>query len=61
MFKHYFERIDGIEIYPIISLIIFLTFFVALIIWVVRADKKYIDRMRELPMDSDKISEQENN
>ena len=61
MFKHYFERIEGIEIYPIISLIIFITFFVGLIIWVIRVDKKYINRMKELPMEGNKLSEQEKN
>ena len=53
MFKHYFERIEGIEIYPIISLIIFVTFFIGLIIWVLRVDKKYINHMKGLPMDGD--------
>lgn len=51
MFKHYFERIQGIEIYPIISLLIFFIFFILLFIWVIRADKKYIETMRALPLD----------
>lgn len=51
MFKHYFERIQGIEIYPIISLLIFFIFFVLLFVWVVRADKKYIHKMKNLPLD----------
>ena len=61
MFKHYFERIEGIEIYPIISLIIFVTFFVGLIIWVIKVDKKYINKMKDMPLDTDKISENDNN
>lgn len=51
MFKHYFERIQGIEIYPIISLLIFFIFFVLLFAWVIRADKKYINKMKNLPLD----------
>ncbi|MDN4164577.1 cytochrome C oxidase Cbb3 [Cytophagales bacterium LB-30] len=49
MFKHYFERIEGIEIYPLISLIIFFLFFLSLLVWVLRVDKSYIKTMKELP------------
>ncbi|MCA6073260.1 cytochrome C oxidase Cbb3 [Fulvivirga sedimenti] len=58
MFKHYFEQIDKVEIWPIISLTIFFVFFVGLIIWVVRADKNYINEMRQLPMDDGQITNQ---
>jgi cytochrome c oxidase cbb3-type subunit 4 len=33
------ETIAGIEIYPLISLVIFFSFFVALFYWVVTANK----------------------
>ncbi len=56
MFKHYFEQIDKVEIWPIISLIIFFIFFLCLIIWVVTADKKYIQDMSQLPMDDGQIN-----
>lgn len=52
MFKHYFESIDNIEIWPIISLIIFGLFFIGLIIWVFIVDKKYIKEMENLPLES---------
>lgn len=58
MFKHYFEIIDGIDIYPIISLLIFFIFFVLLFIWVIRVDKQYIKDMEELPLDDRKPSNQ---
>lgn len=51
MFKHYFERIIGIEIYPMISLFLFLLFFIGLLIWVFKADKKYINEMSHAPLD----------
>ena len=53
MFKHYFEQIQGIEIWPIISLIIFFTFFVGLIWWVIKVDKGYLKEMENLPMKND--------
>lgn len=58
MFKHYFEQIDQVEIWPIISLIIFFIFFVCLILWVVSVDKKYIQEMEQLPMDDGQINHQ---
>ena len=50
--KQYLETIEGIEIYPIISLTIFFTFFALLIWWVVTAKKDYIDEVKDLPFDN---------
>lgn len=50
MFKHYFELIHHVEIWPIISLSIFFLFFIGLLIWVLRVDKDYIKSMSELPI-----------
>jgi len=46
------ESIDGIEIYPIISLIIFFTFFVLLFWWVITAKKDYIQNVSNLPLET---------
>ncbi len=46
------DSIAGIEIYPVISLLIFFTFFVALFWWVFTAKKDYIDRMSDIPLDN---------
>lgn len=53
MFKHYFEQVQNIGIFPVISLIIFFSFFVILIVWLTRLDKKHISEMRHLPLDLD--------
>ncbi len=45
------EKIDGVEIYPIISLLIFFTFFVLVAYLVIKTDKKEIDEMSQLPLD----------
>ncbi len=45
--------IDGIEIYPIISLLIFVLFFTAVIIWAFRVDKDKIKTLEELPLTDD--------
>jgi len=53
MFKHYFERVEGIEFYPLLSLVIFVLFFVGLLIWVLRVNKGYIREMSNLPLKDD--------
>jgi len=50
--KHYMEDIAGIEIYPMISLLIFFIFFVILFWWVITAKKDYIDTVSNLPLDN---------
>ena len=49
----YLESIEGIAAYPLFSLIVFFVFFVALVIWVMKADKVYLKKMSELPLDSE--------
>jgi len=50
--KHYMESISGIEIYPLISLLIFFIFFVILFWWVFTAKKEYIEKVSNLPLDN---------
>jgi len=49
--KHNMETISGIEIYPIISLLIFFFFFVGLGIWVFSYRKEKIQEMSNIPLD----------
>lgn len=53
MFKHYFEQIDGIEVFPLIALFIFVMFFVLLLVWVFKVKKGYINTMSNLPLEVD--------
>lgn len=52
--KHVMNDIAGIEIYPVISFIIFFTFFVGVAIYVIKKDKTYIDKVSNLPLEGDK-------
>lgn len=52
MFSEHLSSIEGIEIYPIISMIIFISLFLFTLVWVFRLDKKYISEMENLPLDS---------
>ena len=50
--KGHMASIEGIEIYPIISLSIFFVFFVLLFWWVLTAKKEYIKKVSEFPLDN---------
>lgn len=51
--KNYMNSIDGIEIYPIISLLIFFSFFVVLFWWVFTAKIDYIKTVSNIPLELD--------
>lgn len=51
MYKDVLRDIDGISIYPVISLIVFALFFVFLTVSVVKMKKGYITDMKNLPLD----------
>ena len=51
--KNHMDSIAGIEIYPIISLLIFFIFFVVLFYWVITAKKDYITTVSNLPLDNE--------
>lgn len=50
--KNHMESITGIEIFPMISLLIFFTFFVVLFWWVLTAKKDYIKTVSNIPLDN---------
>lgn len=53
--KHNMETISGIEIYPILSLLIFFFFFVGLGFWVFSYKNEKIQEMSEIPLDEGSI------
>ncbi|SHH41068.1 cytochrome C oxidase subunit IV [Winogradskyella jejuensis] len=55
--KGHMESITGIEIYPLISLLIFFIFFVTLFYWVFTAKKEYINTVSNLPLDNQNDTE----
>ena len=52
MFGDIISSILGITIFPIVITVVFLMIFIGIIIWAIRADKSYIKKMSELPLDS---------
>lgn len=50
------EQIDGVEVYPIISLLIFFIFFSLLFWWVFTAKKSHISEVSNIPLEDDTIN-----
>ena len=61
MFKHYFEGAENIEVGPVISLVIFFVFFIVLLYWVFKADKGFIKKMKDLPLDDNTLENHNHN
>jgi cytochrome c oxidase cbb3-type subunit IV len=49
-FSHYLEKITGVSVYPIISLILFVLFFSLVTIWILKMDKNELQRAEQLPL-----------
>ncbi len=49
--RYYLESISGVEIYPIISFIIFFAFFLLVTYMVIRMKKEYIDEVSNYATD----------
>ena len=51
------EQIDGVAIFPIISLLIFFVFFVLLFWWVFTAKKEHILEVSNIPLENNQKEE----
>jgi len=60
MYKQILESIQGVDIWPVISLVIFFIFFVGILVKVALIDKKFIKKMEEMPLDDGTDSNQSN-
>ncbi|MFN8245971.1 MAG: CcoQ/FixQ family Cbb3-type cytochrome c oxidase assembly chaperone [Ferruginibacter sp.] len=51
--KQYAETIQGAQVYPMISLLIFFIFFVVLLAYVRRMDKNRVNELSKIPFDQE--------
>ncbi|MFP5042624.1 CcoQ/FixQ family Cbb3-type cytochrome c oxidase assembly chaperone [Parasediminibacterium sp. JCM 36343] len=49
-FINYLEKISGVDIYALSSFLIFFIFFIVMAVWALKADKKMIAEISELPL-----------
>ena len=47
------QLIENIQVWPVISFVIFFIFFLCLLLWVFTTDKKFIDKMSSLPVEEE--------
>lgn len=50
-FIHYLERISGVSIYGLVSLVLFGSIFLIMLIWTFRADNDMIEEIRQIPLE----------
>lgn len=53
------ENIDDVQVYPMISLLIFFVFFMALFWWVFTAKNAHIEEVSNIPLNDDTINTNE--
>lgn len=56
MYKNVLQSIDNIAIWPVISFVIFFLFFICLLWWVFTTKKTFIDKMKSLPLETQRNS-----
>ena len=59
MYKDVLRSIEGVEMYPIISLLVFFAFFTVLIGWFFLADRDRLSELAALPLDTNKGEERD--
>lgn len=53
MFSNNLSSIEGVSIFPVIGFVIFFAVFIFVIVKVIKADKRYINKMENLPLEDE--------
>lgn len=59
--KHHMETIIGVEIFPIISFVIFFVFFCAVAAYVIWQRKEHFTKMSKMPLDDNEVENSKEN
>jgi cbb3-type cytochrome oxidase subunit 3 len=51
--RQFLNGVQGVDIYLIVSLLIFFIFFVGMLIWLVRVNKTYIQEAKNIPFNDE--------
>ena len=51
MYKDVLRSIEGIDLYPVISLVIFVLFFTSVFLWVYRMRRSDVEELAAMPLD----------
>ncbi len=55
------STLSGVGIYGVISILIFVTFFVVALLWVMGLKQNYIEHMGDLPLDKEEQNPEKSN
>ena len=50
-FINYLTKITGVDVFAMSSFLIFFTFFLIMLVWAWKADKKLIDTLSNIPLE----------
>jgi len=50
MFSQNLSSIDGVSIFPIISLVLFFVIFSGILFWTLKKDKSYMEKLANIPL-----------
>lgn len=51
MFKQHLKNVEIMDGYLIFSLLVFMVFFIGVVVWLNKVDKKYISDMKNKPLE----------
>lgn len=54
--KQYAEKLQDVQVYPLISLFIFLLFFIALLWYVKKMDKQIVKEISDIPLNAGEVN-----
>ncbi len=52
MIRNILQSIQGVEIYPIISMLVFFGLFTSVLVWFFKVDKTHLRNMAQIPLES---------
>ena len=55
-FINYLEKVSGVDIFGLTSLLVFFLFFVVMLTWVFKTKKKSFDEISRIPLDNNQIN-----
>ncbi len=56
MFSKYFSNAQNISTFGIVSFLLFFSFFILVLVWLVTTKKSYFNKMKNLPFEDDDLS-----
>jgi hypothetical protein len=51
MYKDVLRSMEGVELFPVIAILIFIAFFIVLLVYVIRLDKREVRQMAAIPLE----------